>query len=810
MYSLRSIIYAGIATFFFAIPLNLTAQTITGTIRNAETSEPLSGANILQMVTDNGTASNQDGSFTLKLIETKNPKIRISYIGYQTKIIDTGERDWPSVIYLQPKTILSNAIFVEALRVEKTTPMAYETITRAEIEEKNFGRDLPYLLSITPSVIVSSDAGAGIGYTGMRIRGVDPTRINVTINGVPVNDSESQAVFWVNMPGLASSIESIQIQRGVGTSTNGSAAFGASVNIQTSEMNRKPFAEVNISGGSFSTRMFNVKFGSGLMENGWQVQGRLSKIYSEGYIDRAFSDLKSFYLAAAHHGERSLLRFDVFSGKEKTYQAWTGVPESKLATDRTFNPLGLEKPGKPYEDQTDNYQQDHYQLHYSYRLSGNWNLNAALHYTRGRGYYEEYEANELLSNYKIKPITLPDTTIKRSDLIGQQWLDNYFYGLIFSTEYEKENWQLTIGGGYSRYLGDHYGKVIWARHASESELGDRYYFNNAFKTDGNIYAKFNYTFANGISAYVDMQMRQIMYEFLGKDLKTLPDASSKIVDIEQTDRLTFFNPKAGLVYQQGAHRFFASLAVAHREPTRDLYVNSLPQNRPQPETLYDWEFGYQGSFENFFIGLNLYYMDYKQQLVPTGEINDVGAVILQNVPDSYRTGIELQGGFRITKWLQWSGNATFSRNKIDTYTQYITQYNSGFKVIGQVARTYTNTTIALSPSFIGSSVLNFYHKSFSADFITKFVSRQYLDNTQKVSRSIDPYLVNDLRLSYDLGGIQFVQNIEAALQINNIFNEMYSAKGYTYGYIANGAEKHFEYYFPQAGRNFLAQISIRF
>ncbi|HLR76465.1 MAG TPA: TonB-dependent receptor, partial [Balneolaceae bacterium] len=788
-------------------PLVSTAQTISGTIRDAQTDEPLIGANILQINTDNGAASQKEGHFKLELVSGNHPKIRISYIGYKTKIIDTNKRDWPSVIYLEPETLMTNAIFVEALRVKKTTPMAYQTLTSADIEEDNFGQDLPYLLNTTPSVVVSSDAGAGIGYTGVRIRGVDPTRINVTINGVPVNDAESQAVFWVNMPNIASSVQSIQIQRGVGTSTNGAAAFGASVNVQTTEMKDEPFGDVTIGGGSFNTRKFNTKFGTGLLNDRWQVQGRLSKIYSDGYIDRAFSDLKSFYLGAARHGDNSLLRVDIFSGKEKTYQAWTGVPEQKLHTDRTFNPLGQEKPGKPYQNQTDNYQQDYYQLHYSYNLTDNWNANIALHYTRGRGYYEEYEADQKLSNYKIEPIVRADTTIKRTDLIRQEWLDNYFYGFIFSTAYKKENWSLTVGGGYNQYLGDHFGELVWVRHAGKSESGDRYYFNDAFKTDGNIYTKLNYTFGNGISAYVDMQVRHIMYEFLGKDLQTKRTGNEQeVVDLEQTDRLTFFNPKVGLVYQTGAHRFFASLAVAHREPTRDLYVNSIPENRPQAEALYDWEVGYQGTFKDFYVGMNLYYMNYNRQLVPTGQINDTGAEILQNVPDSYRAGIELQGGLRLISWLNWSGNVTFSRNKIDEYTQYITKVDEET----QISRTFSNTNIAMSPSVIGSSIFNFHYKGFSADFITKYISRQYLDNTQKTSRSIDPYLVNNLQISYDFSGIKFVQNIEASLKVNNIFNEMYSANGYTYGYIENGQEKHFNYYFPQAGTNILAQLKINF
>ncbi|HLR24721.1 MAG TPA: TonB-dependent receptor, partial [Fodinibius sp.] len=553
----------------------------------------------------------------------------------------------------------------------------------------------------------------------------------------------------------------------------------------------------------------NVKLGSGLMENGWQFQGRLSKIETDGYIDRAFSDLKSFYLSAARHGEHSLLRADVFSGKQQNYHAWNGVSESKLESgDRTYNSAGTEKPGEPYEDQTDNYQQDHYQLHYWYDFTDYWNANISLHYTYGRGYYEEYKADQLLSEYEMNPIQLPDTTIARSDLVRRPWLDNHFYGVVFSTKYNKaDRWGLTLGGGYNEYIGDHFGTVIWAEYAGNTEVKKRYYENDAFKTDFNSYLKVSYKLTDQLSAFADAQVRYISYEFQGKDKRPKPGGGQKVVDVQQTDRLTFFNPKLGLTYNfREYHRAFASLSVGNKEPTRDEYVESTPESRPSHETLYDWEAGYEASFNNFFIGANLYYMDYKNQLILTGEINDVGAYVRKNVPDSYRAGLELQGGVQLLPGLEWSGNATLSRNKIKNYTYYLDNYDSGEQKTIQ----YDNPDIAFSPNFIGTSIFEYSYQTFSAQLTTKYVSRQYLDNTQTESRSLDPYLVNDLRLGYSWNRAPLVKQVKATLLINNIFSEKYISNGYTYGYISGGEQQHFNYYFPQAPRNFLLQLSFTF
>ena len=807
-YQYKYILRTAWLCFFLAVSSSLAAQTITGTVTGAQSGDPLAGANLLQVGTTNGASTSADGHFSLELVQDKEQKIRITFVGYKSQTIDVSDVEASIRITMVPLRIQSNEVFVEALRVDEASPIAYENISQSDIEEQNLGQDLPYMVSGTPSVTTTSDAGAGVGYTGMRIRGVDQARINVTINGIPVNDAESHGVWWVNMPDLASSVENIQIQRGVGSSTNGAAAFGASMNIQTSSMRPESFGEVNTSVGSFNTRKANVKLGSGLMNNGWQFQGRLSKITSDGYIDRAASDLKSFYLSAAKHGDRSLLRADVFSGREETYHAWYGVSESKLESgDRRFNPAGTEKPGDPYEDQTDNYQQDYYQLHYSYELTDHWNANASLHYTYGRGYYEEYKADQSLSDYDIDAVQLPDTTISQSDLVRQLWLDNHFYGTVFSTDYQQDQWSVTLGGGYNEYDGDHFGKVVWARYAGDSEIDQQYYFNNGFKTDFNTYLKGQYEIAEGLTAFADAQIRHITYDFLGKDRRETSDGGEEVVDLKQTDKLTFFNPKGGITYNFGGHhRVFASISVGNKEPTREEYVNSTPQNRPSHETLYDWETGYRASFEQFYLEANLYYMDYKNQLILTGEINDVGAQVRQNVPESYRAGIELQGGVQLTSSLEWSANATFSRNKIKDYTYYLDNYDTG----GQEALTFENPDIAFSPSLIAHSKIRYNWSRVTAEWSAKYVSRQYLDNTQTQSRSLNPYLINDLRINYNWAKVPLFEGIEATLMVNNILNERYESNGYTFGYITGEEQKYTNYYYPQATRNFLLQLSFTF
>jgi len=771
---------------------------ISGKVLEAQTKEPLMGATVLQTGTNNGVSTNTDGSFEIDLLEGEESSIRISFTGFKSETITVVRSQSELKILLLPDTYVSDEVLVEATRVDESIPVTFSNLDKEEIQKRNLGQDVPYLLNLTPSTVVTSDAGAGIGYTGIRIRGVDPSRINVTINGIPVNDAESHGVFWVDLPDIASSIENIQVQRGVGTSTNGAGAFGSSINLQTSSNSLDPYTEINTGIGSFNTRKANIQLGSGLMKNGWSFEGRLSKIMSDGYIDRAESDLNSFYLSGSKRGERSLLKADIFSGKEITYQSWYGVEESVLESgNRTFNEAGTEKSGSPYQNQVDNYRQDYYQLHYSYRLQDNWSLNASLHYTKGEGYYEEYKADE---DYGISPQNPGDPT--ESDLIRRRWLDNDFYGMVFSSKYtHSQNWNVTFGGGLNRYDGAHFGEVIWARFAGDSEFEERYYDNDAIKTDFNVYGKAQYFFNENLSSYLDMQVRTINYEFDGVDIQ-----NNNVVDVRGTDDIVFLNPKFGLSYLVNeGNRVFASFGVAGKEPTRSEYVESSTASRPDPERLYNIETGYRGDFGQFFVGAYGYAMLYEDQLVVTGQINDVGGVVRQNVPKSSRLGIELEGGVSITSNLSWAANATFSKNKIENYTEFIDDYDNG----GQIERNFSDTDIALSPSIIANSILGFSDNGLTTELTTKYVSKQYLDNTQNDARSIDPYLVNDLRISYAFTNLSFAKGITANLMINNLLDEKYETNGYTFGYVFGG-EQRFNYYYPQAGRNFLLQVKWEF
>jgi len=801
----------------------LQAQVIDGRVLDSSSQEPLQGASIIESGTTNGTSTDRNGDFSLNL-STDGTQITVRFIGYQTQTINFSGDEESLEILMESQAISTGEVFVNALRVDDSTPIAYSNISRADIESKNLGQDIPFLISTSPSVVSTSDAGAGIGYTGLRIRGVDPGRINVTINGIPVNDSESHGVFWVNMPDLASSTQNIQIQRGVGTSTQGAGAFGGSMNLQTALMNAEPYGEINTSVGSFGTQKFNVQLGSGLMENGWQFEGRLSKIDSDGYIDRASSDLQSFYFAAARHGDRSLLKADVFSGSEVTYQAWNGVPEPILNNDvneleRYINTLFLDQKSADhlrdnlgnrqfneftYQNQADNYQQDHYQLHYSYQLTDNWIANTSLHYTYGRGYFEQFRSNDRLSSYNISPIEIGNETITRSDLVRQRWLDNHFYGTVFSTEYIRDDsWTFTLGGGYNEYDGDHFGEVIWARFAGDSDLGDRYYDNNGFKTDFNVYGKLNYYLTPDINLFTDLQYRTVSYQFLGL---RVDEQTGSVEDVTQRDRINFFNPKAGVVYRfADGQRAFISFSVGGKEPTRRDYVDSSIDSRPDSERLYDYEAGYSGTFNLLNLGVNLYYMQYKDQLVLTGAVNDVGGYVRENVSDSYRAGIELEAGVRLSDQFSWNGNATFSRNKINEYVRFLDDFDEG----GQRTETFENADIAFSPGIISNSIFTYRSRGLTSEWVSQYVGKQYLDNTQNESRSIDPYWVNDLRFSYGFTNLPYVKGIDLTLQINNVLDEKYVSNGYTFGYILGG-EQNFNYYYPQAGRNILTSVRVQF
>lgn len=808
---------------------SLLAQTLIGKIIDAQSKEVLAGANVVEVGTQNGTTTSSDGVFKLK---TLNPdgKLEITYVGYKRKIIDFSLKS-PDLgdITMLSEAILSNDVIVRAQRADKSTPMAFKTVTVEEIQALNVGQDLPYLLQMTPSILSSSDAGAGIGYTYMSIRGVDQARINVTINGIPINDAESHGVYWVDMPDLGSSVESIQIQRGVGTSTNGSAAFGASINIETSALKADPFAEISTSYGSFNTTKIATQFGTGLLKNGWAFDARLSQIKSDGYVDRASSDLQSYFLNASYHGKNELLKINVFSGKEKTYQAWYGTPEALVfGNDQdvedyierngwSLRPIDIENLRNSnrrynfylYDNETDNYRQDHYQVHYSRKFSRKWNANVSLHYTKGRGFYETYVVDGDFTTYNLQPVSVNGNVISSSDLIRREWLDNDFYGFIFSSEWvPSQQTQIRLGASANNYEGDHFGEVIWAQYSGNTPIRNRYYDNEGKKLDVSAFVKATQTFGSLI-AYADLQVRRINYRFQGFD--RLPTNQIAVLDLE--DPLLFFNPKVGLTWDiTPRQRAFASFSVGNKEATRNEYVNSIFQSRPRHETLYDWESGYQIGFENGQIGLNLYWMQYANQLLETGAINDVGEYVRQNVDDSYRAGIELTGLWHISKTVTWTSSATWSRNRVAAFTQYIDNYDLPYTPEGnpqQEAIQHRNTPLANSPSFLANASLKWSDHGLTAEWLSRYVSIQYLDNTGSKSKSIPAFWVNDLRFAYRFNAFGKIK-MEFNVLVNNVLNELYASRGYTFSYIAGGEMITENFYYPQAERHFLAQVRFMF
>lgn len=767
--------------------------TVQGKITNKQTGEALGRAAIYLENSFISAQADQSGDFILKNLKAGSYLVRISHLGYHTKQQTIAVRGNETINFeLNPNSLLADEVLVRSTRATENSGTTYRNVSKEELEKNNFGQDLPFLLNQTPSVVVSSDAGNGIGYTGIRIRGSDPTRVNVTVNGIPYNDSESQGTFWVNMPDFASSVDNIQIQRGVGTSTNGAGAFGGSLNIQTTTRRDSAYAELNNTFGSYQTLKNTVNVGTGLINNKFSFDGRLSRIKSDGYIDRGSSDLKSYFLSGAFYGKTSLLRANVFSGTEKTYQAWNGIPESLLNTNRTFNSF-------TYDDQTDNYVQNHYQLLYSKTLSSSFSANAALHYTRGKGYYEEFKAGQALSNYGIAPYTVGGTKIDESDLIRRRWLDNDFYGMTYSLNYNPSaSFNFTFGGAYNEYDGDHFGEVIRGQFVPVNLNLQRYYQGNGFKKDFNSYAKADYTIGK-LNLYADLQYRTINYKISGTDKNRLP--------LAQDDQLDFLNPKIGLSYQlnQGSN-VYASLAVANKEPNRDDYVNSTPATRPASENLLDLEAGYRIRKGTFSGGLNGYAMMYKNQLVLTGKINDVGEYIRQNVRDSYRIGLELDSRLQLSRQLAWGLTASLSDNKIKNFTEFVDDYDNG----GQIVNNYNDVSLAFSPQFIGSSELSLRpFKRTELALLTKYVSDQYLDNTSNSARKLDAFLVNDIRLSYNTS-FRGLKNIGMALLLNNVLSEKYESNGYTFSYLYGGSFTTENYYFTQAPGNFLLSLSLKF
>jgi iron complex outermembrane recepter protein len=670
-------------------------------------------------------------------------------------------------------------VLVSAIRVTTKTPVTFSNMSKEELAQRNLGQDIPVLMNYLPSVVTTTDAGNGVGYTGIRVRGSDATRVNVTINGIPYNDSESHGTYWVNMPDFASSLQSIQLQRGVGTSTNGAGAFGASLNMLTDSYAQKGTGEISSSFGSFNTNKNTVKFSTGIMNNHFEIAGRLSTLKSDGYIDRASSDMKSYFLQGTYVNKNTLIKALAFGGTQKTYQAWNGIDAETLANDRTYNSSGAftDEAGNNrfYDNETDNYNQDHYQLHWNEKVSENWSTNLAFHYTKGSGFFENYKEDAAMADYNLQDFGAITTT----DLIRQKWLENDFYGTTFSTNYKNQKLDLILGGGWNKYEGDHFGKVIWARYASQSELGDRYYEDAATKTDVNVFAKANYQITQKISLFSDLQLRNVQYK--------ADSFETGLVN----DNFNFFNPKAGLNYDiDSKNKLYFSYARANREPNRTDYENGSPK----PEKLNDFELGWRFLTAKSQVNINGYYMRYKDQLILTGGLDEVGAPIRENSGDSYRLGLEVDATLQLSGKWAISPNFTISRNK---NVDFVSDVNGDLINLG-------DTNIAFSPSLIVGNILTYSPITpLRINWLSKFVSEQYMNNFDEDAAKLKDYFVNDLNITYEIKTKSVLKSIVINVLANNIFNVNYISNGADYG------GGYFVYY-PQAGSNFLAGLTLKF
>lgn len=809
-----------IATLLLLSANAFAQNKITGKVLDTESKSPLPGATIQLLNSNKSTLSDSNGEFIFSDLQKINYTIKISYVGYETMEKRINSSSELLVFTLKVSPFITDEVIISAIRASEKMPMTFQTIEKKDIEKQNTGKDFPYMLESTASVVTTSDAGAGVGYTGIRIRGSDATRVNVTLNGIPYNDSESQGVYWVDLPDIASSVESVQVQRGVGTSTNGSGAFGASINIQTSALQANPYASIDNSFGSFNTRKHTLIAGTGLLDNKFSIDGRISQIASDGYIDRAESDLTSFYLSGGYYGKNSMLKLNIFSGKEVTYQSWYGTPESRINDDEQGmldyigrNGLDAEDAENlltsgrtynfyTYDNQVDDYTQTHYQLLYAWDINSAIILNTALHYTKGKGYYEQYKKGEDLDDYGFaRPIVGTDT-IFSTDLIRRRWLDNDFYGATFSLTYEPNAMlNAVLGGAWNQYDGDHFGEVIWAQYAGSTSIRDRYYENNGLKTDFTIYAKLNWELVDKISVFADLQYRKVGYTLNGID--------NDRQMINQDHTFDFINPKIGVNYQlSNSSSLYASFSVGNKEPNRSDFIDSPTNKTPEHESLNNLEIGYKKRSENLWLQSNFYLMDYKNQLVLTGELNDVGSSLRTDVDKSYRMGLELETGIKINAMIDVTANATISNNIIQSFDETVYDYGTNWDEFNIITNNFSDTQIAFSPNLTaGTSVIFHPMDGLEIAWIHKYVGKQYLDNTTNESRKIDAYYISDARASYGLSALG-MKRITINLAVYNLFNKMYDSNGYTWGYQGGGNDIRENFYYPQAGTHFMAGLRI--
>jgi iron complex outermembrane receptor protein len=798
--------------------------SISGNISDIN-SNPLAGATIKIKDSYTGAITNANGEFTLKSVDEGQITLEITYIGFQTLLhpLNLTANVTGLNLNLKDGVVMAKDFVVLANKANERTPMAVQNFDSTYLAENNLGQDLPIILEMATSVVSTSDAGNGVGYTGMRIRGSDATRVNVTINGVPLNDPESQGTYFVNMPDFASSVNDIQIQRGIGTSTNGAGAFGGSVNINTTDLQKEAYGKYSLGMGSFGTLKNSFSFGTGLTKTGFAFDGRLSMIESDGYIDRATSDLKSYSAKAGYYGKKFSAKFITFGGNQTTYQAWNGVPFDSLNNEskRTYNKYD-------YKDQVDAYSQTHYQLHLNYTINTNWKATVSGFRVIGKGYFEEYKGSEYnggspqeFADYGLENVIIGGDTITETNLIRRRWLDNTFTGGIFNLNYSKNDLDVIVGGGYNEYSGKHFGEIVWSEYASNSQKDQHYYDNIGTKTDMNVYAKAFYAITNKLQVYGDIQYRSIDYTVSGVD----NDQRTLLVD----ENLQFINPKAGITYDfNNESRVYGSFAMASHEPSRGDYIDAKPGVIPKPESMTDIELGYKYGNNKLSASANGYYMVYQDQLVLTGAINDVGDAVRENVENSYRAGVELEVGYRFTKNLTWSVNGTFSQNKIDNYTNFRDNWDTPYE---QAQTALKNTDIAFSPSVIAGSILSYKMPLLTKTdqlgiaIISKYVGDQYFDNTQNEGRKLDAYFTNDIRLTYVVSNFG-INKLSFNFTAKNVLNTLYANKAWAYTFKSEGFDPsandiyvnnsdqagiyQMVGYFPQAGTNFMMGLTLDF
>jgi len=737
------------------------------------------------------TTSNPDGSFRFEKLSGGSYELICTFSGYvlSRQTIEISSTENPVIITLEPLAQSLQPVEVKALRANSLAPFSKTDLSKSFIEKNNLGQDIPMLLSQTPNVVSFSDAGNGVGYTGLRIRGTDATRINMTINGIPYNDPESQGTFFVNLPDFLSSASSIQVQRGVGTSSNGPGAFGASINFSTHENTREPYLELNNSYGSFNTLKNTLKLGTALFDNKLSLDIRLSRITSDGYIDRANSRLQGAYLGAAWQFPKSTIRFNAILGKEKTYQAWYGVSANDLKENRNFNPAGTEKPGEPYDNETDNYRQNHYQFFFNTEISKTLTFNTALYLTAGKGYYEQYKSGENPAEYG-----LPETD--ETDLIRQLWLKNKLFGQNFNLQYSKGNNDITWGGNWSHYPGNHYGKVTWSK-ANPEMATHTWYDLDATKTDVSTFIKWQHKMGKYWHLFTDLQYRFVNYELNG--FRNNPA-------LRFNETWSFLNPKAGITWNRNNWTAYASYALANKEPNRDDFEAGTNET-PRPEQLHNVELGIQKKewLPGLQVALNGYLMYYRDQLVLTGKINDVGAYTRTNLPESYRIGTELEARYYRPKWgFAWS--LALSSNKAVDYTAYYDDYDNG----GQLEVKYGHTPLALSPGLVQQLNLDFRPiRNVEISLLNKYAGKQYLDNSGDNSRVLDAFWNTDARIMYNLPVKNLLKRVQLVFQANNLFNTLYEPNGYTFSYLYNGLFTTENYFYPMAGANYMVALNIR-